>query len=321
MADGKEQTRAARAEMGDDIVLPFTVDALDIRGRIAHLGSVVDTSVRQHDLPEPVARLLAEMLALTALLGTTLKFQGKLIAQAQTDGPVRLLVADFAAPGSMRGLARFDEDQVRALMERGEATSENLLGSGQLVFTLDQGPHMRRYQGVAQLQGSLQRAAEEYFATSEQIPTRVRLAAGTLTDEKGEHWRAGAMMIQHMPPPAGDAATDEEREKKREADADNWATAEALFDTLEDQELLDPSISPERLAYRLFHEYGVRAFEPVKVEWDCRCSREMLLEVLRRFSPEERARMVEEDGKIRATCEFCATTYEFTPEELNAGTA
>ncbi len=318
MTGKQQETRAARADMGDDIVLPFTVEALDVRGRIAHLGAVVDTAVRQHDLPEPVARLLAEMLALTALLGTTLKFNGKLIAQAQTDGPVRLLVADFAAPGSIRGLARFDAERVRALMEEGAATEDRLLGTGQLVFTLDQGPHMRRYQGVARLQGSLERAAEEYFASSEQIPTRVRLAAGTLMDVAGEHWRAGAMMIQHMPPPAGAAATDEERERKREADADNWATAEALFDTLEDQELLDPSISPERLAYRLFHEHGVRAFEPVRLRWDCRCSRETLLEVLRRFSPEERAEMVEEDGKIRARCEFCSTTYEFTPEELAA---
>ena len=318
MTASNDTARAARADMGDDLVLPFTVDGLNVRGRIAHLGEAVDMAVRQHGYPEPVARLLAEMMALTALLGTTLKFQGKLIVQAQTDGPLRLLVADFTAPGFIRGLARFDEAAVRALAESGEATPEALLGAGQLVFTLDQGPRMQRYQGMVALAGSLQQAAEEYFRQSEQLPTRVRLAAGPLIDENGVHWRAGALMIQHLPPVSGGTGESGEEERRRKArDADDWNTAQALFDTLEDQELLDPAISPERLAYRLFHEQGVRVFEPVKVRFRCGCSREGLLAVLRRFSPEERRRMVEADGAIHARCEFCANTYTFTPEELS----
>ena len=316
MSEQDSDVRAARAEMGDDLVLPFTVDRLNVRGRIAHLGPAVDEAVRQHAYPEPVARLLGEMLALTALLGTTLKFQGKLIAQAQTDGPVRLLVADFSAPGFIRGLARFDADAVRAAMEKGEATPEALLGSGQLVFTLDQGSHTRRYQGMVALSGALQQAAEEYFRQSEQIPTRVRLAAGPLVDDNGAHWRAGALMIQHLPPPSG-AEEDEQRRKAQ--NEDDWNTAQALFDTLEDQELLDPAISPERLAYRLFHEHDVRVFDPVRVQFRCGCSREGLLAVLRQFSREELGKMVEEDGRIHARCEFCATTYTFTPEELADG--
>ncbi len=318
MSETRQQVRAARADMGDDLVLPFTVDALNLRGRIAHLGSVADTAVRQHALPEPVARLLTELMALTAMLGSLLKVQGKLIIQAQTDGPVHLLVADFAAPDAMRALARFDADRVADLRQHGQATSQALLGTGQLVFTIDQGPHTHRYQGVVALQGSLQQAAEDYFARSEQIPTRVKLAAGTLTDAEGEHWRAGAMMIQHLPPPAGDKATEQERARLRERNADDWETAQALFDTLQDQELLDPGISPERLAYRLFHEQGVKAHEPVRLRWDCSCDRDKLQEVLRRFSAEERAEMVEEDGLIHATCQFCNTTYTFRPEELES---
>ena len=320
MSHSEHNVRAARADMGDDMVLPFTVDGLNVRGRIAHLGEAVDMAVRQHGYPEPVARLLAEMMALTALLGTTLKFQGKLIVQAQADGPVRLLVADFTAPGFIRGLARFDEAAVQALTERGGATPEALLGAGQLVFTLDQGPHMQRYQGMVALSGSLQEAAEEYFRQSEQLPTRVRLAAGPLLDESGTHWRAGALMIQHLPPASGAAGESDEEERRRKArDADDWNTAQALFETVEDQELLDPAISPERLVYRLFHEQGVRVFEPVEVQFRCGCSREGLLAVLRRFSPGERQRMVEADGRIHARCEFCATTYTFTPEELAEG--
>ena len=314
----REEVREARAEMGDDIVLPFTVDSLNVRGRLAHLGEAVDTAVRQHAYPEPVSRLLGEMMALVALLGSTLKFSGKMIAQAQTNGPVRLLVADFTAPGAIRGLARFDGEAVQALMEKGAATPEALLGAGQLVFTLDQGAHTQRYQGVVALEGSLQKAAEEYFARSEQLPTRVRLAAGTLTDDTGTHWRAGALMIQHLPPAAGEKATDEERARRKALDEDDWNTAQALFDTLEDQELLDPGISPERLVYRLFHEQGVRVFDPVPVHFECGCSRENLLEVLRRFSAEERAQMVE-DGKVTATCQYCSETYTFSPEELDGG--
>ena len=316
MSDFEKDVRAARADMGDDIVLPFTVDKLNLRGRIAHLGPAVDEVVRQHAYPEPVARLLGEMLALTALLGTTLKIEGKLIAQTQTDGPVRLLVADFTAPGFLRGLARFDEEAVRAAMEQNAATPEALLGNGQLVFTLDQGPHTRRYQGMVALSGSLQQAAEEYFRQSEQIPTRVRLAAGPLMDEDGTHWRAGALMIQHLPPPSGEG---DEAQRRKAQDEDDWNTAQALFDTLEDQELLDPAISPERLAYRLFHEHDVRVFEPVAVRFRCGCSREGLLTVLRRFSQEELQKMVEGDGRIHARCEFCATTYTFTPKELAQG--
>ncbi len=312
----EHEVRAARADMGDDLVLPFTVDALNLRGRIAHLGSVVDTAIRQHDLPEPVARLLAELMALTAMLGSLLKVQGKLIIQAQTDGPVHLLVADFAAPDAMRALARFNAGEVANLQQQGQATSEALLGNGQLIFTIDQGPHTRRYQGVVALDGSLQQAAEDYFASSEQIPTRVKLAAGTLTDAEGEHWRAGAMMVQHLPPAAADKATEEERARQAEQNTDDWETAQALFDTLQDQELLDPAISPERLAYRLFHEQGVKVHEPVRLRWDCACDRAKLGEMLRRFSAEERAQMVEDDGLIHATCQFCNTTYTFRPEEL-----
>ena len=316
----QDGTRQARADMGDDLVLPFTVDALNVRGRIAHLGAAVDTAIRQHDLPAPVARLLAEAMALAAMLGSLLKVQGKLILQAQTNGPVRLLVADFRAPDAIRGLARFDENAIATLMEQNDTTPQALLGSGQLVFTIDQGPHTRRYQGVVALQGDLQQAAQDYFASSEQIPTRVKLAAGTLTDESGEHWRAGAMMIQHLPPAAGNAAQDGDNTQPREKDAqhheDDWNTAQALFDTLQDQELLDPAISPERLAYRLFHEQGVKVFEPVRVRFDCGCDRDRLRDVLRRFSAEERRDMLAEDGKIHATCEFCNETYTFTPEEL-----
>ncbi len=309
MNDKTPAERPARRDIGDDLALPFTVDTLDVRGRLVRMGRSVNEAIRQHAYPEPVSRLLGEIMALSVLLGTSLKFDGKLIVQTRTDGPVNMLVADFTTPGYVRGLARFDEDAVNALSAEEARDPARLMGTGHLVFTIDQGPNTERYQGVVALSGSLAEAAENYFAQSEQIPTRVRLAAGEVSDATGSGWRAGAAMIQHLPPAAGSRPQEEE-----EAAADNWPRAVALFDTIEDHEMLDPDLSPERLLYRLFHEDGVRVFDPVPVEWRCNCSREQLLETIRRFSKEERAAMVE-NSRITATCQFCSATYEFTPEE------
>ena len=308
MSNNTGNSRPARAEMGDDIAVAFTVDALNVRGRIVRLGKAVDTAIRQHAYPAPVSRLLGEVMALAALLGASLKFDGKLIVQAETDGPVSMLVADFTTPGFIRGLARFDDAALAALPDKDARDAAKLLGKGHLAFTIDQGKETERYQGVVAFTGSLANAAQEYFEKSEQIPTLVKLAAGQLSGADGEHWRAGAAMIQHLPPASGEAAA---------GDEDDWPRASALFDTLEDHELLDPGLSPERLLFQLFHEDGVRAFDPLPITWRCGCSREGLLATLRNFSREDRAHMVR-DGKITARCQFCSREYVFSPEELEA---
>jgi redox-regulated HSP33 family molecular chaperone len=155
-------------------VLPFEVDGLDVRGRIVQLGPMIDTILGRHAYPEPVARLLAEAIALTVLLGTSLKFEGKLIIQTKGDGPVDLLVADFSTPGDLRAYARFDEDRLQAAQEAGMTSPAELLGNGVLAFTIDQGAYMQRYQGIVEMNGgSLEAMAETYFRQSEQIPTLV----------------------------------------------------------------------------------------------------------------------------------------------------
>ncbi|HHN68005.1 MAG TPA: Hsp33 family molecular chaperone, partial [Thermopetrobacter sp.] len=279
----KPPTRPARAVMADDIVVPFTIDALDVRGRIARLGPSIDPAIGDHDLPAPAARLLGGVMALTTLLGTSLKFDGKLIVQVQGDGPVHLLLADYAAGGAIRGLARFDAERLAALTEERARDEKALLGDGTMALTIDQGPRTERWQGVVAIAETLAATAQAYFARSEQLPTRLRLAAGPVSTADGEHWRAGAAMIQHLP-----GHDDEER---RRDTRDQWDTATALFDTIADDELLDPGISPERLLYRLYHEQGVRVFDPVPVRWRCSCARDTLKEVLGRFSGEERAAM------------------------------
>src|SRR5438876_997836 len=145
--------REPAATSADDTVLPFAVEALDLRGRVVRLGPAVDTILRSHAYPAPVAKLLGEAIVLTVLLGSVLKFEGRFILQTQTDGPVNMLVVDFRTPGSVRGCARFDKDGVAAAIAAGKVDAGALLGRGHLAMTIDQGPELSRYQGLVALEG------------------------------------------------------------------------------------------------------------------------------------------------------------------------
>lgn len=311
---------------GDDAVVPFVVERLDTRGRSVQMGPALDQIIQRHDYPPPVARLLGEMVVLTVLLGTSLKFDGQLIVQTQTDGPVSLLVVDFRTPGQIRAHARFDEMALADAIVRGETAPGQLLGSGIMAMTVDQGQYMHRYQGMVPLDGkSLEEVAHRYFLQSEQIPTRVRLGVGELVkaDDAGVtrcHWRAGGALIQFLP-------ESEERIKTRDlpggdgdlghfVDEDNaWIEAQSLFATIRDDELTDPDISAERLAFRLFHEQDLRLFPPQRIMDQCSCSGEKIWALLRSMSEAELQEVVE-DGKIAIQCEFCGTDYTVTQDEL-----
>lgn len=310
------------SEHANDAVLPFEVKPLGVRGRVVRLGPTIDDILSRHDYPEPVSRLLAQVVALAALLGTTLKFEGKFIMQTKTDGPVSMLVADFAAPHGIRGVARFDAAKVAAL---GPAPSDAaLMGDGYLAMTVDQGSDMDRYQGIVPLNGgTLADAAHTYFHQSEQIPTRLKLAAGPMhvRGDKAAHWRAGAILVQHLPREGGASAIARSSGDAPEGhddavtEHDDWVKAKLLLDTAEDHELLDPTLPAERLLYRLYHEDGVTAYPAVDLERYCTCSHDTVADMLRRFSAEDRADMVK-DGAIDVECEFCSTKYRFTPSEF-----
>jgi molecular chaperone Hsp33 len=293
---------------GDDFVAPFQIDAQPVRGRIARLGPAVHEVLTRHRYPEPVANLLGEACALAALVGASLKFDGRLIVQAQGDGPVAYVVADYDTTGALRGYCRFDAERV-ADISQGFARpgAGALLGKGAFIMTIDQGPEMDRYQGVTPIEGeTLALCAETYFAQSEQTPTRVRLAVGQADDGAGPLWRAGGILIQNI---AEDSA--------RGSTAEAWNSAQALFQTVGEDELIDPTLPAETLLWRLFHEDGVRLFQPTPLTGFCRCSRERIVSVLRSFPAEERAEMVEPDGLIRVTCEYCSRVYDLAPEAVD----
>jgi molecular chaperone Hsp33 len=300
-------TQPTTPQPGDDMAAAFQIEGWPVRGRLVRLGTAVDAILAAHDYPEPVAALLGEACALAALVGSSLKFEGRLIVQAQGDGPVRYVVADYDTSGTLRGYCRFDADEVAAASNGfSRPGAQTLLGKGVFIMTLDQGPDFERHQGITPIEGeSLSLCAEHYFAQSEQVPTKVRLAVGQATTENGTAWRAGGAMIQMVAGDASRGSTDEV-----------WDRSRALFQTLGDDELIDPTITPETLLFRLFHEDGVRLEEPLPLAAVCRCSEERIVGVLGSFSAEERSGMIEGDGKIRVTCEYCSTVYALDPETV-----
>jgi molecular chaperone Hsp33 len=292
----------------DDLILPFQAEQADVSGRLVKLGPVVDTILSRHDYPEAVSQLLGEAVALTALLGAALKFEGKFILQASTDGPVDLLVADYQVPGGLRGYARFSQERLDALPPDGR-----LLGEGHLAMTIDRGSDTERYQGVVPLEGeSLTEAADTYFRQSEQLPTFIRLAvarhyrAGS-GGARPWTWRAGGLLVQKLTREGGRGGA-----RAAAFAEEDWTRAKALAETVEDHELLDPMLPPDRLLYRLFHEEQVRAFQAIPLESHCSCSQARVEELLRRFSAEDLAEMVM-DGEVWVTCEFCNSRYRFDP--------
>jgi molecular chaperone Hsp33 len=324
-------TEAGRSDFGgprpvsdrghDDRVLPFAVEPLDVRGRVVRLGPAVDHILSQHNYPPPVARLVGEAAALTVLLGSALKMEGRFQLQTKSDGFIDMLVVDFDAPDRLRAFARYDAARL-AVAPR----DADLLGRGHLAFTIDQGNEMSRYQGIVALEGQgLEAAAHEYFLRSEQIPTLVRLAVAENVTGAGASWRAGGLIVQFLP-----AAPERQRQADLDpgdapstyvADAiepdDAWVEARALAETIEDHELVDPTLSSERLLFRLFHERGVTVFQSQPIHDACRCSREGIAAMLRRFSPGERRDMIGDDGKIGVTCEFCSVKRDFDPAEFD----
>jgi molecular chaperone Hsp33 len=297
------------SKVPDDLVGAFQIEGEPVRGRVARLGPAIHEILTGHAYPEAVANLLGEACALAALVGSNLKFEGRLIVQAQGSGPVRYVVADYDTTGGLRGYCRYDADEVAKACEGFvRPGARSLLGDGIFIMTVDQGADMERYQGVTAIEGeTLALCAEQYFAQSEQTPTRVRLAVGQADEGDGPQWRAGGVLIQLI-------AEDQARGSTEEA----WNRTQILFETIGEDELIDPRLASNTLLWRLFHEDGVRVFGPKPLRAFCRCSQHRIETVLKSFPAAERAEMVEDDGKIRVTCEYCSRVYSVEPAALEA---
>lgn len=295
--------------LDDDLIQPFQIDASHLRGRLVRMGGMLDDILRRHDYPDPVARLLGETLTLAAVLAGALKYDGIFTLQTKGDGPISMMVADVTSVGDMRGYAQFDRERLDAL-EAEDGTVRSLLGKGYLAFTVDQGQHTERYQGIVELSGeTLQDCVQHYFRQSEQLETGIAVAVGR--DAEGG-WRSGALMLQRLPTEVAGQPT------HRGSDVeDDWRRAMVLMGTCSSQELLDPGLRPNDLLFRLFHEDGVRVYQPVSLRPGCRCSRDRVETVLRSLPRDEVVELKTDDGTVDVTCEFCNTTYSFTDDQLD----
>lgn len=285
----------------DNSVAVFQLDQRAVRGRVTRLGDTLDLILSSHDYPVAVARLLGEAVMVAILVGDSLKFEGKLIVQANGDGPVRFVVAEWVSGEGVRGFAQVDPGADIP----DDADVAAMLGQGAFAMTIDPGGEMERYQGVVALEGrTLAECAEGYFAQSEQTPTKLRIAVGEIvTPGKPHHWRGGGAILQQI---AGDEA--------RGSAEDDWDHARALFNTLTDIELADPEITSADLLFRLFHEEGVFLEASKPVARRCPCTPQRLLGVLASFDEADAP-----DGDIATiTCEYCNRGFEFTQDEIDA---
>ena len=308
----------------DDIVQPFQIEAQAIRGRLVRLGPLVDGVLSRHAYPEPVATLLGQTLALTASLAGAFKYDGVFSLQTKGTGPVTMLVADVTSKGEVRGYARFDAEKLaqaessRAEGHGAQGVVPRLLGTGYLAFTVDQGANTERYQGIVELQGSeLVDCIHHYFRQSEQLDAVFKLAVGRVERETGQAgWRAAGLMLQRLPLTGGEGGA-ALFEAAQEFQEDGWRRALVMMGSATNAELLDPSLGPHDLLYRLFHEDGVRVFRQRPLRAGCRCSEERVAMVLRALSPAE-LRDMTVDGRVTVVCQFCMREYVYDESAISA---
>lgn len=297
---------------GDDFVATFQIEDTSVRGRIARLGDgVLDPILKRHDYPRWAAYLLAEAVTLAVLVSASLKFDGRVMVQAQGEGPVSLMVAEARSDGGVRGYLRIDKakwDNLERINKGARPHIPQVLAKGVLALLLQPNdPDQAPWQSMVPIEGAtLSDCAQVWFAQSEQVPTRVKLAVAEISEPGGtKRWRSGGALIQQV---AGDEA--------RGSTDEPWDNARHLFDTIQDIELVDPDVAAATLLFRLFHENGVRLEPPRQLEDKCTCSDEKLLTTLRQMPRDEIVELAEGDGAITADCQFCGRLYRFPVDEI-----
>ena len=296
----------------DDFVAGFSPQGLPVRGRVIRLSEGTISPIQnRHAYPDHLAEILGEAVMLSALVGSGMKFEGKVLAQAEGDGPVSMLVGEYTKSGGLRGYARHEPERWAWLNKVNKGDKPHmpqLFGAtGRLALIIvHENTDLKPYQGIVPLaKGSLAQCAEDYFYRSEQVETKLRLSVHR--DETGA-WRAGGMMIQKI---AGDDA--------RGDTEDGWREAEALFSTLTNEELTDPALPAADLVYRLFHEGGVAMDSDAQALDDvCTCSQERLVGTLQGMADESLRDMVEPDGTLKVDCQFCSRQYIIPIDEVTS---
>ena len=315
----------------DDTVLPFQLARSGVRGRVARLDGVLEHILSRHDYPAPVAALVAEIALLAALIGPTVKLRWKLSLQVRGNGAIRTIAADYFAPSAegepahVRAWASFDAERLDAEGEGRKPFDQ--IGEGYFAVLIDQGAGSLPYQGITPLaSGSLSACAGTYFAQSEQLPTSFALAYGeNRLPGDGARWRAGGVMLQTLPAQpmaagaeggSGEGGLIEAADILQGAESEDWNRANHLLSTVEELELIGPTVAPTDLLLRLFHEETPRVFDPQRVEFGCSCSADRVRGTLAIYSAKDIAHMTTPEGRVTADCQFCGAHYDFDPRSL-----
>ncbi len=291
-----------------DFVLPFDLPLAGLRGRLVRLDETSARALGAHPLPEEAARVAGEALALSAILGTSLKLDGRLTLQTKSDGPLDLVAVDYygaqgGEPIGLRAYARLDQAAFDALAS--PIAFDELTGDGALAITIEPRRGGQTYQGIVELAPSgIAASAETYFAQSEQLPTVLRLAAAPVfhAGSREPRWRAAGIMLQATPDGSGSE--------------DDWERLSSFLTTVEDVELLDTTLKAETLLWRLFHEDETRVLPAEPITFRCPCDGSRIATVLKAYSDSERSALADPDGIIRARCEFCGRVHALAPGDL-----
>lgn len=276
-----------------DQIQRFIFERTNVRGEIVNLGETHREVMTRHDYPGAVTRQLGELLAAVALLTETVKLDGTMSIEVRGQGAVTMMMAESNRGGELRAIAQLDDT---AALPDEEASFTDLFGSGRITITLDPRGG-RRYQGVVALErDSLAGCLEDYFARSEQLPTRLWLAA--------DSEKSAGMLLQRLP------------DESLNQDDDAWERTVILAQTLNEAEMLE--VGPEEMLRRLYHEESVRIFEPKALRFGCTCSRERIAGALLTLGSQELREILVEQGSISTQCHFCHTSYSFTAAEVEA---
>ena len=293
----------------DDTVLPFQLDRSDIRGRVVRLDGVLEQILKQHNYPPVIEALVAEAALLTALIGQSVKLRWKLSLQVRGKGPARLIATDYygptedGEPARIRAYASYDADRLDP-----DANPFSQIGEGYMAVMIDQGEDMVPYQGFTPIAGrSLADCAQTYFAQSEQLPTRFALTFGKSQTPGGAVAAEGGSgeggLLVHADILGGE-------------EAENWNRANVLLQTVEEMELIGPSVSPTDLLVRLFHEEDPRVFDAQPVRFGCSCSEDKVRQAMSIYSQKDIGKMTTPEGIVTADCQFCGAHYELDPKTL-----
>ena len=265
-----------------DSLTRFVFEGAPVRGEIVHLDATWRAVLERHEYPRVLRTVLGELMAAAALLSSTIKFTGSLIMQVQGSGPVKLLVVECTSDQTMRATAKWDEP-----LEGSDF--RELVGNGRFVITIAPEDAKQTYQGIVTIEGAdVASALEHYMATSEQVETRLWLAADAEC--------AAGMLVQRLP-------------GSSERDPDAWNRAVQLTQTVTADELLQ--LPAREIVHRLYHEEDIRLFEARIMSFRCSCSNERVVNMLRLLGREEVVSILEERGAVEVNCEFCNRHYAF----------